>query len=257
MEIGWSDAGRTLPVVSGASGARARFASAAVFVPCVVLTNSHPSALHPGGADSPPGFRASPHNSTASIPGKLAGTRGRTLTCNLRIRSAALYTFELREQLKWLLSPRKAEMERAPGLAPGKSGFANRRLDDCGIARVLVFRKGGETDGCYPRAAIFTGSNAIVTSRSPLKWLAPLLGIAPSSHRLTGGPHTLCVERIFGAPGRSCTCVDPIRRRMPVVCSATGAWLKKLVARLGAAPSVSSSQARRIAVFLAREWLVG
>ena len=29
------------------------------------------------------------------------------------------------------------EMERAPGLAPGKSGFAIRRLDDFGIARVL------------------------------------------------------------------------------------------------------------------------
>lgn len=28
------------------------------------------------------------------------------------------------------------EMERAPGLAPGKSGFAIRRLDDFGIARV-------------------------------------------------------------------------------------------------------------------------
>ena len=30
------------------------------------------------------------------------------------------------------------EMERAPGLAPGKSGFAIRRLDDCGIARVVM-----------------------------------------------------------------------------------------------------------------------
>jgi len=27
--------------------------------------------------------------------------------------------------------------ERAPGLAPGKSGFASRRLDDFGIARIL------------------------------------------------------------------------------------------------------------------------
>lgn len=27
------------------------------------------------------------------------------------------------------------EMERAPGLEPGKSGFASRRLDDFGIAR--------------------------------------------------------------------------------------------------------------------------
>jgi hypothetical protein len=29
------------------------------------------------------------------------------------------------------------EMERAPGLAPGKSGVAIRGLDDFGIARVL------------------------------------------------------------------------------------------------------------------------
>src|SRR5437867_2487922 len=29
------------------------------------------------------------------------------------------------------------KMERAPGLAPGKSGFASRRLDDFGIARAL------------------------------------------------------------------------------------------------------------------------
>ena len=49
------------------------------------------------------------------------------------------------------------EMERAPGLAPGKSGFASRRLDDFGIARVL---RDGETDGCCPRSTIFTGSNA-------------------------------------------------------------------------------------------------
>lgn len=75
--------------------------------------------------------------------------------------------------------------------------------------------------------------------------MAPPLGIAPSSHRLTGGPHTLCVERnaLRGsapktaertrhsrwkaiAPGRNCTCVVPFRRRMPVVCSATGASMK-------------------------------
>jgi hypothetical protein len=48
-------------------------------------------------------------------------------------------------------------MERAPGLAPGKSGLASRRLDDFGIARVL---RNGEVDGCCPRSAIFTGSNA-------------------------------------------------------------------------------------------------
>jgi hypothetical protein len=92
--------------------------------------------------------------------------------------------------------------------------------------------------------------------------MAPPLGIAPSSHRLTGGLHTLCIERNCSRPrgrkglgrlvgGRgSRTCVLPFRRRMP--------WFArprelKLVARLGAAPSISSSQARRIAVFLARE----
>ena len=76
--------------------------------------------------------------------------------------------------------------------------------------------------------------------------MAPPLGIAPSSHRLTGGPHTLCVERnvLRGiahrkpqsahrmaaraaiAPGRNCTCVVPFRRRMPMVYSATGAGLE-------------------------------
>ena len=35
------------------------------------------------------------------------------------------------------------EMERAPGLAPGKSGFAIRRLDGFGIARV---KWGGRRD---------------------------------------------------------------------------------------------------------------
>ena len=49
-------------------------------------------------------------------------------------------------------------------------------------------------------------------------------------------------------PGRNCTCVVPFRRRMPQICSATGA---KMVARLGAAPSISSFQARRVPVSLA------
>ena len=118
-------------------------------------------------------------------------------------------------------------------------------------------------------ATVFKTASSTDRTRSVCE-MAPPLGIAPSSHRLTGGPHTLCVERnaLRGsahrkprsalciasgeaiAPGRNCTCVVPFRRRMPVVCSATGA--NEMVARLGAAPSVSSSQARRIAVFLAR-----
>ena len=39
------------------------------------------------------------------------------------------------------------EMERAPGLAPGKSGFASRRLDDFGIARVV---KWGDRRDSHP-----------------------------------------------------------------------------------------------------------
>ena len=48
----------------------------------------------------------------------------------------------------------------------------------------------------------------------------------------------------------------PFRRWMPVVCSATGAD-DEMVARLGAAPSMSSSRTRRIAVFLARVTIWG
>ena len=44
------------------------------------------------------------------------------------------------------------EMERAPGLAPGKSGFAIRRLDDCGIARI----ESGEANGICTRTTAFT-----------------------------------------------------------------------------------------------------
>ncbi len=39
------------------------------------------------------------------------------------------------------------KMERAPGLAPGKSGFASRRLDDFGIARVV---KWGDRRDSHP-----------------------------------------------------------------------------------------------------------
>ena len=121
-------------------------------------------------------------------------------------------------------------------------------------------------------ATVFKTASSASRTRSVCE-MAPPLGIAPSSHRLTGGPHTLCVERnaLRGsapktaertrhsrwkaiAPGRNCTCVVPFRRRMPMICSATGA--DEMVARLGAAPSVSSSQARRIAVFLARDTIV-
>ena len=45
------------------------------------------------------------------------------------------------------------KMERAPGLAPGKSGVAARRLDDFGIARVW---KMGRPVGIAPDTAAFT-----------------------------------------------------------------------------------------------------
>jgi hypothetical protein len=38
------------------------------------------------------------------------------------------------------------EMERAPGLAPGKSGVAIRCLDDFGIARMCVVKWGDRRD---------------------------------------------------------------------------------------------------------------
>jgi hypothetical protein len=47
-------------------------------------------------------------------------------------------------------------MERAPGLAPGKSGFAIRRLDDFGIARI----ENGETNGIRTRTTAFTEPDA-------------------------------------------------------------------------------------------------
>ena len=60
----------------------------------------------------------------------------------------------------WTMAPK---LERAPGLAPGKDGFAIRRLDGFGIARV----KSGETNGICTRTAAFTEPNAALTSWSP------------------------------------------------------------------------------------------
>ena len=43
-------------------------------------------------------------------------------------------------------------------------------------------------------ATVFKTASSTYRTRSVCE-MAPPLGIAPSSHRLTGGPHTLCVER--------------------------------------------------------------
>ena len=43
-------------------------------------------------------------------------------------------------------------------------------------------------------ATVFKTASSTDRTRSVCE-MAPPLGIAPSSHRLTGGPHTLCVER--------------------------------------------------------------
>jgi hypothetical protein len=60
-----------------------------------------------------------------------------------------------------------------------------------------------DEDGGAPRtrtldtiagATVFKTASSASRTRSVSK-MAPPLGIAPSSHRLTGGPHTLCVER--------------------------------------------------------------
>jgi hypothetical protein len=61
----------------------------------------------------------------------------------------------------------------------------------------------GQTTGGAPRtrtldtcegATVFKTASSTSRTRSVCE-MAPPLGIAPSSHRLTGGPHTLCVER--------------------------------------------------------------
>lgn len=49
-----------------------------------------------------------------------------------------------------------SKLERAPGLAPGKSGFAIRRFVCFGIARM----KGGETSGIHTRTTAFTEPDA-------------------------------------------------------------------------------------------------
>jgi hypothetical protein len=69
-----------------------------------------------------------------------------------RFEAGCSKSAELREH--WtIVAPRKArgtercqEMERAPGLAPGKSGIAIRRLDGFGIARVWFVKGGGRRE---------------------------------------------------------------------------------------------------------------
>ena len=46
----------------------------------------------------------------------------------------------------------------------------------------------------FEDATVFKTASSASRTRSVCE-MAPPLGIAPSSHRLTGGPHTLCVER--------------------------------------------------------------
>jgi len=83
-------------------------------------------------------------------------------------------------------------------------------------------KKGGQPRACSPSTNDYgsirlqTGAGALVRL-TVLTKLAPPPGIAPGSHRLTGGLHTLCIERNRkeGTPGRICTCVVPFRRRMP------------------------------------------
>lgn len=83
-------------------------------------------------------------------------------------------------------------------------------------------KKSGQPRACSPSTNDYgsirlqTGDGALVRLTVLIE-LAPPPGIVPGSHRLTGGLHTLCIERNRknGTPGRTCTCVVPFRRRMP------------------------------------------
>jgi hypothetical protein len=73
-------------------------------------------------------------------------------------------------------------------------------------------------------ATDFKSASSTNRTRSVFE-MAPPLGIAPSSHRLTGGPHTLCVERNVVLP----TGFSPASSRLEDGClirSATGALMK-------------------------------
>lgn len=63
-------------------------------------------------------------------------------------------------------------------------------------------------------------------------------GIRTTTIRLTGGHAPLTSPKDGGAPGRTCTCVVPFRRRMPGLLGHRSVWMK-LVAHLSAALSVS------------------
>ena len=74
-------------------------------------------------------------------------------------------------------------MERDPGLAPGKSGFAIRRLDGFGIARVV---KVGRSTGAAPARRSSQDRMLAVTSRPPFEsWI--LRPVLPRH-----GPHYEC-----------------------------------------------------------------
>ena len=73
-------------------------------------------------------------------------------------------------------------------------------------------------------ATVFKTASSTNRTRSVYE-MAPPLGIAPSSHRLTGGPHTLCVERNVVPPAG----FSPASSRLEDGClirSATGALMK-------------------------------
>lgn len=113
-----------------------------------------------------------------------------------------------------------AQLETAPGLAPGKGRVAACRLDDFGIAVI------GEAHGTCTRSATFTGSNAALTTAPPYK-LGPAAGNAPAWARLQNAcitflphrqkPHRL--ELVF--PPRIALGTRPSRGRM-MICFTTG-----------------------------------
>ena len=103
-------------------------------------------------------------------------------------------------------------------------------------------------------ATVFKTASSARRTRSVCE-MAPPLGIAPSSHRLTGGPHTLCVERNVVLPAG----FSPASSRLEDGClirSATGALMKW--SRTSVLPRVSPDpKSGGFAVSLVRELITG
>jgi hypothetical protein len=76
------------------------------------------------------------------------------------------------------------------------------------------------------------GVGRLVSNQLPrLTGRAPQIGspawTRTTTIRLTGGHAPLTLQGNEGAPGKSCTCVNPFRRRMPPLLGHESVWLEK------------------------------